>query len=62
MFTLLKHLNPRTIAVEGPSLLASLFVTDRFCHFHSFFLEGFAFLGFWGLTSFVVNKVVKKSD
>lgn len=61
MFTLLKHLNPRTLAVEGPSLVASLFVTDRFCHFHSFMLEGLAFLGFWGITSFVVNKIVKKS-
>ena len=62
MFTLLKHLNPRTMAVEGPSLLASLFVTDQFCHFHSFFLESFAFLGFWSLTSFVMSKVVKRLD
>ncbi|GAB3790367.1 hypothetical protein GCM10028818_60390 [Spirosoma horti] len=62
MFTLLKHLNPRTVAIEAPSLIASLFVTDYYCHFHSFALECVAFLSFWSLGSFVVNKLVKRSD
>lgn len=61
MFTLLKNLNLRTVAVEAPSLLASLFVTDRFCHFHSFALECLAFLSFWSVGSFIVSKVVKGS-
>jgi hypothetical protein len=48
MWTLMKSLGPRRMAVEqAPALGASFVVAELFYKFHSFTLECLAFLGTW---------------
>lgn len=54
MYTLIRSVGFReALIAEGPSLLPSLFVAELFYKFHSFTLEGGAFLATWYAVSYV---------
>ncbi len=48
MFSLIRMGTGRTVlAEEGPALVLALAVSEAFFRFHSFLLEGVAFLALW---------------
>jgi hypothetical protein len=51
---------PRRLLVEQvPAISASLLVAETFYRFHSFILEGSAFLATWYLLDILISRVVR---
>ena len=55
MYTLVRNLSLReALSREMPSFLVAFFTAELFYKFHSFTLECLAFLGTWGLLSYLL--------
>lgn len=60
MYELLRTRDWRSVVVgEGPSLLISFGIAEVFFKFHSFTLEGSAFLGTWYVLSGIQHRLSK---